>query len=183
MHSGGNLPGTKKVPHVSARDLTPTIFCTKTNRIIDTCLPGQDGPEDKLERLSKDYGDMLIVLTFDEAWRRSEDAVKSEPVEIDEKAYIEALCVLPPVSWVITPDAESFKISERTMGAVTSIYVRLGSRFFTFSDTIRMKHEDCCAKVFHSQAYREPAHAHTEDVTPSEPEETPFGKEWPSTER
>jgi hypothetical protein len=48
-------------------DTTPTIYCTRTNRLIDTCLPGQVGPEAKLARHMKDYGSDLVVLPFGEA--------------------------------------------------------------------------------------------------------------------
>ncbi len=173
---------TKESPAVPA-DLTPTIFCTKTNRIIDTCLPGQEGAVEKLARHSKDYGPNLIVVDFDEAWRRAEDAAKTEPAEIDEEAFQYGLNVLPPARWHVEVSRESFKISERLTGAITAIYVRLGTRYFTFNDDIRKPHEACCARVLASHAYADPAQEREAPAAASEPEETPGGKEWPSRER
>lgn len=134
-------------------DDTPTIYCTRTNRLIDTCLPGQEGPETKLARHMKDYGPDLIVLPFNEAWQRHEDAAKSAPVEITEARFHEMLNILPPVAWHSTADGESFKMSERITGLITTIFVRIGSRHFEFADSIRLRHVDCCKRVAESDAF------------------------------
>lgn len=136
-------------------DDTPTIYCTKSNRIIDTCLPGQDDADTKLARHNLTYGPDLIVVPFSEAWDRHEAAAKTEPEEITLDTWNYALNVLPPVSWKNDGGSESFKISERLTGAITAIYVRLGERYFTFNDDIRTPHAECCRRVFHSQAYRQ----------------------------
>jgi hypothetical protein len=49
----------------------------------------------------------------------------------------------------------------RSPGVTTAlaIYVRLNERHFTFSDDIRTPHQECCKRVFHSQAYRTTAQA------------------------
>lgn len=140
---------------VSRPDTTPTIYCTRTNRLIDTCLPGQEDAATKLVKLSAEYGPDLVVLTFDEAYQLHEDAAKSEPVEITEAKWHYALNVLPPVAWHRTSDGESFKISERITGAITSIYVHLTGRYFTFNDDIRTPHAECCRRVVQSMAFRE----------------------------
>ncbi len=126
--------------------------------LIDTCLPGQDSAEAKLARHATHYGTDLIILPFAEAWQRHETAAKSEPEEISSEQWHYALNVLPPVSWH-DGFGESFKISERTTGSITSIYVRLNDRHFTFSDDIRTPHDKCCKRVFHSPAYRTTAQA------------------------
>lgn len=152
-------------------DDTPTIYCTRTNRIIDTCLTGQDGPDAKLARYMPEYGPDLVVIPFADAWQRHENAAKSEPSEITQEQWDYALNVLPPVSWRNDGSAESFKISERLTGAITAIYVRLNERHFTFNDDIRTPHEECCRRVFHSQAYRLslPNEAPAESISRNEP--------------
>jgi hypothetical protein len=54
------------------------------------------------------------------------------------------LGVLPPVGWRNDGPAESFKLSERTSGSITGIYVRIGDRYFTFKDGITLAHAECC---------------------------------------
>lgn len=167
----------------AAPDTTPTIYCTRTNSLIDTCLPGQDGPEVKLARHRKHYGPDLILLPFDEAWRRHEAAAKTEPTEIAEQDWHYALNVLPPVSWNQTCAGESFKMSERLTGAITGIYVQLQGRFFTFYDDIRTPHAECCRRVRESRAFSStaPNVAHVADAG-DQPRQG-NGPGWPSDER
>lgn len=155
-------------------DDTPTIYCTRTNRIIDTCLPSQEDADTKLARHKAAYGPDLIVVPFSEAWDRHEAAVRSEPQEITVDKWDYALNVLPPVSWKNDGDTESFKISERLTGAITAIYVRLGERYFTFNDDIRTPHTECCRRVVLSLAYASPPAPQTyrktagDEVSPSD---------------
>lgn len=156
---------------MSLTDDTPTIYCTRTRMLIDTCLPGQDSPEAKLARHQERYGPDLIILPFAEAYQRHEDAAKTEPEEIAEDRWHYALNVLPPVSWRNTGNGESFKISERITGLITAIYVRINNRHFTFNDDIRTPHDECCRRVFQSPAYRqghppEQTASATPDTTP-----------------
>jgi hypothetical protein len=44
-------------------------------------------------------------------------------------------------------------MSERKTGDITSIYVRIDDRHFTFADDIRLPHKECCAKVRQSRAF------------------------------
>lgn len=110
---------------MTQRDTTPTIYCTRTHRIIDTCMPGQDSPEIKLTRHMANYGPDLVIVGFDDAYDRMQAAAKTEPVEITPDKWDYALGVLPPVAWKNSGGGESFKISERLVGAITAIYVRL----------------------------------------------------------
>lgn len=135
-------------------DDTPTIFCTRTNSLIDTCLTSPEAAQQKLARYCAEYGPDLIVIPFDEAYRRHEDAAKTEPEEITEQAWHDALCVLPPVAWMNTSAGESFKMLERLTGRITGIYVRIHERHFQFYDDIRTPHDDCCHRVAQSKAYR-----------------------------
>lgn len=132
-------------------DNRPCVFNTHTSNIIDFVRTTETN-EQALVRLFE-YGPGLVVLPIDEAWQRHEDAAKSPPVEITEERWHEMLNVLPPVAWHRTCDGESFKISERTTGMITAIFVRLNGRFFEFSDSIRTPHQECCKRVFESEAY------------------------------
>ncbi|MEQ1696164.1 MAG: hypothetical protein ABL901_10045 [Hyphomicrobiaceae bacterium] len=135
-------------------DNRPCVFNTRTNSVIDYLHKGESN-EAALVRLAE-YGPDLVVLPIDDAWQRHEDAAKSPPVEITEERWHEMLNVLPPVAWHRTSDGESFKISERTTGLITAIFVQLNGRFFEFSDSIRTPHQECCKRVFESEAYNKP---------------------------
>ncbi len=123
------------------------VFCTATNRLIDFIPDISDGKAE-IAKLGAEYGDQLIVLDVDDAFTRYENAFKSEPVEISEERFTEMLGVLPPVAWTRNPaNCESFKICERTTGSVTAIFVRVDDRYFELSDSIRLPHRDCIARV------------------------------------
>ena len=84
-------------------------------------------------------------MTFDDALARQHEHWRSDPVEITYDEFQEALNVLPPEDWNTWTMTESFKMSERTSGAITAIYVRIGSepdqaRYYCFSDSFTMKH-------------------------------------------
>ena len=124
------------------------IYSSTTNTIVDL-LQGttHQTARSRLEALKPEYGADLILLTPDEAMNRYEAAFKSGPEEITEQRFWDMLEVLPPVTWHTTSDGESFKMCERTAGAITGIYVRIGKRYFTFSDDIRTPHRECCRRV------------------------------------
>lgn len=134
----------------------PCIFCTQRNSIIDFVHPSETATT-ALRRLASEYGTHLQVLPFNEACARSDAARVTDPAEIDEAAFLEALNVLPPRGWVNTGDAESFRISEAVSGNVFSIYARLGARYFTFDDLVTLRHADICEKISSSRAYGEQA--------------------------
>jgi len=124
------------------------IFCTKTNHVIDTVPDGsEDDAKVRLHELTPKYGPDLILLPPGEAFRRYEDSFKSGPEKITKERFREMLEILPPVAWHDTSDGESFKMMERTAGSVTAIFVRLGDRYFTFSDDIRTPHAECCRRI------------------------------------
>ena len=72
---------------------------------------------------------------------------KTPVEEIPREDFQYALNCLPPVAWTYARAAQSFKISERTAGSVTAIYVEMQNRYFRFHDDIRTPHEDCCNRV------------------------------------
>lgn len=139
-----------------AADVVPApavVFCRSTHRIIDLVTPGESH-QAAIRRLAA-YGTALTVLPLDEAATLYESRFKTEPVAISEAHFHEMLGVLPPVGWRNTASGESFKLSERTAGMITAIFVRINDRHFTFSDDIRTPHDDCCRRVAQSRAWRE----------------------------
>lgn len=130
-------------------NLTPTVvFCTATRRIIDYVHMARGETEaDAIKRLMPDYGTDLTTMPADEAQDLYEASFKSPVEEITEEDFLYALNVLPPVGWVNARGAQSFKISERLAGRVTSIQVEMQGRYFRFHDDIRLSHEDCCKRV------------------------------------
>ncbi len=126
---------------------TSVIFCARTNRIIDVLKYNEDG-QAKLDRHAKEYGLHLAITGLDEASQRYEATFKREPVEISGERFHEMLGVLPPVAWRTSPaDHESFKISERTAGTITAIFVRIGDRYFEMADSIFLPHPQCVTRV------------------------------------
>lgn len=167
---------------MSFSETSPTIFCTRTKQIIDVCLGNADAVADRLAMLVPEYGPDLVVLTWEDAWERAEAGCKTEPVEINEEVWNYALNVLPPLAWQSTGSAESFKVSEALMGTIVSVYVRIGDRRFTFNDTARLRHDECCARVCGSLAFALVAEDKPVEPLP-EPQETPYGREWPDADR
>ena len=134
-------------------DACHAIYCTRTATIIDFCHGTALQQQARLRALTADYGQDLVVLPFAEACRRQDEAARSGPVEITGARWREALEILPPVGWQNDGARESFKQSERITGMITSIFVRIGDRHFSFADDIRTPHALCCEIVVQSKAY------------------------------
>lgn len=122
-------------------------FCDRsTLSCIDMVKP-DSSPEmglyskETIEQLATKYPGVEI-MDFDEFAAFKERALSSQPKEITEERYMEMLCVLPPEDHVVGIGDESFKCCERLSGRITSIYCRLGSRFFTFDDVYTLTHEE-----------------------------------------
>jgi hypothetical protein len=87
-------------------------------------------------------------LTDFESWNAAkEKALCSATTEIDEEKFMEMLEVLPPQRWQRGPQCESFELSEHTSGRVTSIYVRIKDRYFTFQGIYGQPLAEHLAKV------------------------------------
>jgi hypothetical protein len=122
------------------------VFCTATNRIIDF-VPDAGDATAVIKKFTPEYGTALIISPFEEAHQRFENSFKSEPVEITAERWDEMLGVLPSVAWKNDGAHESFKISERTAGSITAIFVRIDDRYFELSDTITLPHRECVKRV------------------------------------
>ena len=90
---------------------------------------------------------------WEDIYRAAENSCKTEPQEITEAQYIDALEVLPPVCWKNAKGVESFKVSERFYGNVAAIYARLGKRYFTFSDLISLTPDEIADRIASSAAF------------------------------
>jgi len=58
----------------------------------------------------------------------------------DQETWDYMLNVLPPENWIREQGVESFKMSERTSGTITTIMCRIGENYFTLSDDFYMPH-------------------------------------------
>lgn len=127
----------------------PTVvFCTATQSIVDYVHAGHGETEAQaIARLTPDYGTALTTMPANDAQRLYEAKFKTPVSEISLEQFEYALNVLPPVAWIHSRGAQSFKISERTAGCVTAIYVEMRGRTFTFQDDIRTPHDTCCERV------------------------------------
>jgi hypothetical protein len=132
------------------------IFCCATNRIIDFPAAGESSAE-AIARLTEEYGAELQAMRYNDATQHAEEALRTEPREITPEHFNDMLNIMLPVGWVVDGNGQSFKMSERIDFDITSIYVQLNNRCFTFNDRVKLPHADCCAKVFHSEAYRAPS--------------------------
>jgi len=89
---------------------------------------------------------------------------RTEPEEISQERFIDALEVMPPKSWKQFGQEESFKFIEHYSGNITSIYARVGERFFTFLDNASMSHERVMDKIRGSGLLEQPAPVFDEPV-------------------
>lgn len=110
-----------------------------------------------VEELTAENGP-LETITNAEASRRVDAAAVSAPAEITAERWDDALNCLPPQRWVRRNGAESFQFMERYCGNVTSVYVKLGDRFWTWHDIVGTEHEVLVQKATDALAAAEAAH-------------------------
>jgi hypothetical protein len=87
-----------------------------------------------------------------------ESKLISEPVEITQAQFIDALEVLPPDDWQRHVYSESFKMSERLSGRITSVFVRVNDRYYEFADRDPITHEEAVEKVSRAMAAQGTGH-------------------------
>lgn len=105
------------------------------------CYGGQTKDE-----LIAQHGD-VEVLTSDEVLQRVSAAALTAPEEITEAEFIDALNCMPPCHWRRANGAESFQMSERYTANITTVYVRLGTRYFKWRDEMGTAHDTLAAKA------------------------------------
>ena len=129
-------------------DVKDCYYQPGTLTIIDTIHPttglGLYGKK-TLADVKEEY-EGAEIWDFDKAIAHKEESDKTTPQEISAERFDEMLCVLPPSGWVRRDGAESFKMSERWSGSITSIFCRIGEKFFEFRDTIATSHDEICKK-------------------------------------
>jgi len=99
-----------------------------------------------LEQAKEKHPD-LVCIEKEECVRQIIELVVKPAQEISASAFKDMLALLPPCSWVKTPSAETFHMSEFDVFDITGIYVRLGARYFVLRDTYKLTHDERIAKV------------------------------------
>lgn len=89
----------------------------------------------------------VVVMDIDAFRTLREDAAKSTPVQISEESYFDALECLPPLDFVHRGGAESFKMVERYVGRITSVYARIGTTYWSFNDVDTITHQEILARI------------------------------------
>jgi hypothetical protein len=130
------------------------VYCIRKHQFIDFAHD-RASAETALKRYSPEYGPNLVVLARDDAMACHEAAFRSEVAEITVEKWDDMLGVLPPMAWRNDQLGESFKLSEYLTGGITSIYVSVDGRYFTFNDNASLPHAGCCVRVRASAAYRQ----------------------------
>lgn len=124
----------------------PVIFSENKCAIIDFAKQTRDAAEDhfvgcisgkSLEDIVQETPD-AVVIELDIAIARQEQKMRSDIVEIDSKAFYDALGALPPGGWKSTDGVESFYMTERLCHRVATFYAQCDDRYFTFADVAPM---------------------------------------------
>lgn len=90
----------------------------------------------------------LEIGELDAVVKETEDIYRNRPpVEITEESFQQALECLPPERWTNHGDTETFVMSEHTCGRITGIYLRIGDKFYSFSDLNSITHVEIVEKV------------------------------------
>lgn len=92
----------------------------------------------------------LIMCAESEVRARANAAACTAPIEITKAVFQDMLYALPPQGWTDRGDRESFKFAEYYSNDVTSIYARIGERYFTFKGLGTLSHDQVMAKIEHS---------------------------------
>ncbi len=112
------------------------VFVQGLKTCIDLVRPdtGRSQIENQtLEQIQERYPGATIA-TLSEWSKAHEQSLCTEPQAITEERFMEMLEVLPPQRWQHGKNCESFELMEHFSGRITSIYVRLGEKYFEFMD-------------------------------------------------
>lgn len=132
------VPGTDTI--IDTAELRDNIWRSTTSN--------QDINQIRIDYPKAELGD------FETVYKTAEASYRTKPVEISKEEFLYALGVLPPVNWRTVRGVESFKISERYYGQMTSIYARVGKRYFTFIDLITTPAEQIADLIHKSPAFK-----------------------------
>jgi hypothetical protein len=122
------------------------VYSPSRNVVIDLVAPNVTA-EAAVAKYAAEYGTDLVVLPIDEALWRYEDKFRRPVEEINEETWWYMLEVLPPHQWSHQGGGESFHLGELIAGRIANIYVRIGKRFFRFSDDARLSPQSRVERV------------------------------------
>lgn len=134
-------------PNGPRRITDQVAFSPNTGTVIDFMCSDErtEFSRQTFAEVTARYPD-AILLHWREAERRVEDRHRTKPVEITRVAWWAALECLPPVDWHNRGETETFKCAERITGAITRVFCRIGERYFSFADDIRLPHDEIVAR-------------------------------------
>lgn len=120
---------------------------------IDSVMLGSDGSRvgrfggQTLEQIANHYKRTAVEMDWEVLREQQEKCLRTEPEEITEAQWYEALEVLPPMHWGKWLGVESFCMCEFYSGNMTNIYARLNGKFWRFMDDAYMGGEAIARKV------------------------------------
>ena len=92
----------------------------------------------------------LEFLEWEEFSKRVDQNTVTEPKEITQEQFLEALNCLPPLNWYLTASFECFHMSEFLVSHYTATYARSKGRFFMWTDTVHTTPPQIKEKLFKS---------------------------------
>lgn len=129
---------------------THVFFSRSRNSVIDTATneptPRGHYQGETLEQIRAKYPDAELIA-WETASRIMDEANRLPVSEITEQEFWYYLEVLPPAGWRHGTNNESFKMSERYSGYITSIFARQDNRYFQLRDDIRLSHDEIMRRV------------------------------------
>ncbi|HIE2223881.1 TPA: hypothetical protein ACXK2U_004281 [Serratia marcescens] len=80
-------------------------------------------------------------------WQRREQQARSDVEEITLAAFMDAIAVMYPKDWAGDAHSETFKLAEMYCGEVTTVYAKVGERYFRFRDVVTLPHCAILARI------------------------------------
>ncbi len=80
-------------------------------------------------------------------WQRREQQARSDVEEITLAAFMDAIAVMYPKDWEGDAHSETFKLAEMYCGEVTTVYAKVGERYFRFRDVVTLSHSAILARI------------------------------------
>ncbi|MDD4937136.1 MAG: hypothetical protein PHT60_15340 [Acidiphilium sp.] len=104
-----------------------------------------------LAELAEEYPG--VVLGDEDSFiEQQERALSTDPKEITETQFMDALEMLPPLHWMNHGAGESFKCPEFIAGNITTIYARLNGRYWSFQGVATLPHVAIMERIARAEA-------------------------------
>jgi len=110
--------------------------------LIDTIAPGETTTS--LGLTSGDIAEQYpnaILINLDDAIAAITEIHRKPPKQITPGKWNEMLNILPPLHWVSSRTAETFKLREFTWGTITAIFCRVGEHYWELTDSYTLQHD------------------------------------------